>query len=846
MGRQVEGSTPGYGAAREASCSAPPGRRRAAWPPAPPVRYAVLIAGFLLLSALMTWPLVRHAGSAVQDHGDPLYDIWSMRWFQHQVLADPARLWDANILHPYERTFVFSEPQLSTALLGWPLLLATRDDVLTYNLLLLASFVVLGVGVALLVEEWCGNLGAGALAGILAAYTPYRYGHISHLNLLSYGWLPLALWALTRYCRRRRARDAALAAFFLTVQVLASDTLAALALGAVALLLPLALWGGRQLPSPRTVAALGGILAPPLLALLPLVVVRFEVNRRYGFARDLATVRDFAATPTTYLSVGPFNHLWRGILPEAYPGPLFAGAVALGLAALGAPLALLWRPRWATYALGLLLIGGILSLGPQVSIGDRTIPLPYRWFHAVVPGMASMRDPGRFGILALLGLQLLAGLGAAALWAWARPRLPAGAARPTGAALLVLLGVAALAEFRSEMPAVPVPRDPATVAVYDWLRDQPSGAVFELPANGLLLDEPRTIRQMYHSTRHWHPLVAGYTSYYPAGYLEFLLTFHGGPEALRERRDISEVSAANVGLLQDIGVRYVVLHRVGPYDWRRALAEAERLPQLTRLVEVGDAIVYELDPGQRIPLAFALATPRRAAAGGQVVAAVVARNDNPTSVVRLGDVPPGVRFAWRDARGEVAEWGEVPVAVPVVEPGSTTLPVALAAPAVPGEYRLELDFGALAAPLATAVVVGAAECAGADTPPLSLTAASGAGTTARPGEVVSLLVEWRVCGRMERDYTATVQLVGPDGRLVSQSDAPPFRGLYPTTAWPPGAALAQPLAVRIPPDAPPGAYQLLVALYDAADPQQSRLPLLLPDGTTATEAPLGPLLVAPP
>lgn len=845
MRRQVEEPTPGREAAREEPCDRRSGWCHAAWPPTAPVRYALLIAGFLLLTILMTWPLVRHAGSAVQDHGDPLYDIWSMRWFQHQALADPARLWDANILHPYERTFVFSEPQLSTALLGWPILLATRNDVLTYNLLLLASFVVLGVGVALLVEEWGGNLGAGALAGILASYTPYRYGHISHLNLLSYGWLPLALWALSRYCRQRRARDAVLAALFLTVQVLASDTLAALALGAVVLLLPIALWPVRR-ASPRVLATLGGSLAMPLLALLPLIIVRLEVNRRYAFARDLATVRDFAATPATYLSVGPFNHLWRGILPEAYPGPLFAGAVTLGLAALAAPLALLWRPRWAAYALGLLLVGGILSLGPQVSLGAWTVPLPYRWLHAVVPGMASMRDPGRFGILALLGLQLLAGLGAAALWAWVRPLLPAGAATRSGAAVLALLGVAALAEFRSEMPAVPVPRDPATVAVYDWLRGQPSGAVFELPANGLLLDEPRTIRQMYHSTRHWHPLVAGYTSYYPAGYLEFLLTFHGGPEALRERRDISGVSGANVGLLQDLGVRYVVLHQGGPYDWRRALAEAERLPELAHLAEVGDAVVYELDPGQRIPVAFALAAPGRAAAGGRVVAAVVARNDNPTSAVRLGDVPPGVRFTWRDARGTVVGTGEVPVTVSVVEPGGTAVPVALTAPAAPGEYRLELGFGALAAPLATAVVVGAAEHAGPDAPPLALTAASGAGGSARPGEVVSLLVEWQVRGRMTSDYTATAQLLGPDGRLVSQSDAPPFRGIYPTTAWPPGAALAQPLVVRVPPDAPPGPYRLLVALYDATAPQQSRLPLLLPDGTTATEAPLGPLLVVPP
>ena len=66
MRRQVEEPAPGREAARGGSCARRSGWCHVAWPPTPPVRYALLIAGFLLLTILMTWPRARHAGRAPQ------------------------------------------------------------------------------------------------------------------------------------------------------------------------------------------------------------------------------------------------------------------------------------------------------------------------------------------------------------------------------------------------------------------------------------------------------------------------------------------------------------------------------------------------------------------------------------------------------------------------------------------------------------------------------------------------------------------------------------------------------------------------------------------------------------
>ncbi len=818
--------------------------------PAPPTRwagrYVLLVVGFTLFTILMLWPLARQVGDAAVDHGDPLYDIWSMRWVQHQILADPAHLWDANILYPYDRTFVFSEPQLSSALLAWPLVLITGNDVLTYNLLLFGTFVALGVGMALIIEEWSGNLPAGVLAGILAAYTPYRFGHISHLNLLSYGWLPLALWGLVRYGRHGRPNDGVLLAIFLALQLLASDTLAVLALGTIGLLLPFVLWRSHDRRGPRFYGTLALALGLPLLALLPLVLVRFEVQRRYGFTRDLGDIRQFSATMQTYRAVPPFNRFWRGTLPEAYPGPLFPGGVTVALALLGTPFALRRWPRWGGYALALALIGIVLSLGPEVTLGGRAIGLPYGWLYAHVPGMAAMRDPRRFGTLALLGLQLLAGLGAATLGPALAARLPRRWAMPVGTAALALLGLIALIEFRSDVPAVPVPRDPATVAVYDWLREQPPGAVLELPANGLLVDEPRTIRQMYYSTRHWHPLVAGYTSYYPPGYLDFLLAFHGGPRALREGQGVSQVNAENIGMLQDIGVRYVVLHQDGAYDWQRAQAEAERLSALTPLGEIGDSLVYALDPGERTPPTFTLGAPQRATTGGALIAGLAIRNDNPSRAAFLASEPHAAAFEWCDREGHTILAGELPVVVPVLNPGVNGLPLTLPVPTSPGEYRLRLGYGTRATPLDTAVTVAPATGDGRDAPPLALVGVQELEDRVQQGSGLTFFLEWAVRGVPEDNFKTTVQLLGPDGSLVAQADGPPFHRNHSPARWSVGSTVAQPVGLTIPRDAPPGEYRVLVALYVGDTPGNPRLPLATPDGAIDTAAYLGPLTIEAP
>ncbi|HEX2171514.1 MAG TPA: hypothetical protein VHL09_03600, partial [Dehalococcoidia bacterium] len=58
-----------------------------------------------------------------------------------------------------------------------------------------------------------------------------------------------------------------------------------------------------------------------------------------------------------------------------------------------------------------------------------------------------------------------------------------------------------------------------------------------------------------------------------------------------------------------------------------------------------------------------------------------------------------------------------------------------------------------------------------------------------------------------------IHLIGSDGRTVAQSDSQPANELAPTSTWRPGDPLADGRRLHLPPDLPPGLYDLRVGLY---------------------------------
>lgn len=98
-----------------------------------------------------------------------------------------------------------------------------------------------------------------------------------------------------------------------------------------------------------------------------------------------------------------------------------------------------------------------------------------------------------------------------------------------------------------------------------------------------------------------------------------------------------------------------------------------------------------------------------------------------------------------------------------------------------------------------------------------------AATTIEPGENMSLTLHWQALEEMQHDYTVFVHLVGQDGGIVSQDDAQPDGGFYPTSYWDKGEVVRDEHLLTVPPELGVGEYELRVGMYTLED--MHRLPV---------------------
>jgi hypothetical protein len=85
----------------------------------------------------------------------------------------------------------------------------------------------------------------------------------------------------------------------------------------------------------------------------------------------------------------------------------------------------------------------------------------------------------------------------------------------------------------------------------------------------------------------------------------------------------------------------------------------------------------------------------------------------------------------------------------------------------------------------------------------------------QPGETISFTLFWEAIKAVNADYQVFVHLRDAgDGRLVAQADGPPVGGWYGTSWWTVREIVADERQFILPPETPPGQYDLVVGLYD--------------------------------
>jgi len=478
----------------------------------------------LLLSLIFLWPIPLH----LDDHiigggGDALLECWTLCWDTHFLRGGASSLFDANICHPEKTSLAFADHLFAQSLLFLPLYMLTGNQALSFNVLVILTFVLNGWGIWL-----CGrNLGfsrpASLLAAILFAYFPNRLYEVPHLHILSSQWLPFSFYFLLRFLRRRPGGWIDLPAFtFFSLLCVLSSFYQALIWAVLVSVTIVVTLGARQVGGKQLGQLAAAGLAITMIT-IPFALPYFTVSDRYQVTRSIEENIHNSARPGDFLTAPADNLIYGN--PSAkphssdspprrfhplFPGLLFTLLLVCGITALFIPGRSPGDQRPLSRERLILLLSAltalILSFGPALPWGSGEarvlIPLPYSLLYHWIPGLKGLRVPARMVLLFHFSGALLAAYGLQRLLS------PFKASR-AWAVTLVVCALAFAEGLSLDVIKCNVFTDQTLTEAYQDVQ--------RLPEDTVLLELPtqREFFPMYNSTFHFHKLANGRSGIIP-------------------------------------------------------------------------------------------------------------------------------------------------------------------------------------------------------------------------------------------------------------------------------------------------------------------------------------------
>jgi hypothetical protein len=360
------------------------------------MRRAILVlAFFVLLSAITLSPLSYHLGSmapaAYKGEYDYYHFHWNLWWVRHAVLNGQNPFYTDMVLAPFTNNLSYHS--LTPVLLPEYLLLEPIFGHLrAANLIMWISLTLTGVLMTVFLRRMRISYPVALLGGVLLAFSPYMLDHIAsgHLNLITVFWIPLVLIIWERVEVKRRIGWAVLLGIVLWAMWF-TDTL--IIFWGLLLLAPCALWAFFQASDRRVRLRL------ILLGLLALV---FTFSLAW-FLGPLQPTLDFTSDqlpPARLLTLRYYSIPLRALLlPEpgrtqrlGFERDETLGLVLVLLVLVGLLVRTRDRQRWFWLVAAILPL--VLVMGPDINLFGTRIPLPFRLIHEAFHGQ--MRTPIRF------------------------------------------------------------------------------------------------------------------------------------------------------------------------------------------------------------------------------------------------------------------------------------------------------------------------------------------------------------------------------------------------------------------------------------------------------------------
>jgi len=541
-----------------------------------------ILALFLVLTLFMTYPLILNMGSGIKDKGDPLLSSWIMAWNVHKITSlDIQNIFNGNIFYPNKKTIAYSEFLLTQSLISLPALLASKNPIFAQNFVILFSFLTSGLCMYFLARYLTKNTFGGIIAGIIYAFSPFMFSHLSHLQILTAGGIPLAFLFLHKFFKSEHYKHLLLFTLFFLIQALANGYYGLYIVLFAGLYILLFIILRKKFRDWRFWVKLASFLIIVLVVAGPVFYQYISIREEMGFVRKIGSY----ANLTSFLNASWYNRIYGDLTARftKTEGQLFPGIFAFLLAVTGfiyslkkkkGKIPLIQTP--VHFYTIVLLLSFLFTFGPKG---------PYILLYKYVPGFKGIRVASRFHILVMFSLAILAAFGIKALLSFLSPKK-----RRLSLVIVSLFMVLILIEYLSiPLPLKSILAKKDIPEIYQWLATKEGDfAIVELP-----LPKPgertssKECPRIYYSTYHWKKLVNGYAGYFPSLYYEL------------KRRWVNESLKQNVHDLRILGVKYIILHSslYKEKELGNIMSHISRLEEHVKFVtQVGEDYVYELAP----------------------------------------------------------------------------------------------------------------------------------------------------------------------------------------------------------------------------------------------------------
>ncbi len=521
---------------------------------------------------------------------DPIKSAAILEWGDRVLWSRPGQVFDWPAAYPLENSLATAEN-----LFGWQIFYAPFRSLgagisAAYNITLVASFLVAGLGASLFARHIGANIAGALVAGLIFAFAPFHLTHLVHLSTMSVCWSPLAFLFLDRFLTSRSKWDAVgLAAMYL-LTVLCGLYFGVYLLFFLAVYLFLTCGLGRHRLDVRSLWPLGVAGVCTVALLLPVVIPYVKVSNGVGLGRSMDQVVAQSIPLTDFFLIPSWVIAWSSTWfvsdrpTAAFPGltPLLLVAVLL--------LSHRARTEWGRTAsiLTILCLAAIvLSLGPYLKV-EGGFPMLIRGHLVPLPGrvflVSALRAPMRALFYGYLFGGVLAGLGVTALCARFATRFRVG----LGLLFVALVFAEYIPKPSYAANSMMLPEMLTASDAYPFLaREEDRGAIVELPlperTSSLHLQRQRYI-------------------FATLGHGRRVAVYHDGwkaPDSVNRLQEAAAQLPSDVArqLLVQAGVTRLVVHRslLGEKQSQEVLAALDGAGY-TRAFTGIEGVVYALGP----------------------------------------------------------------------------------------------------------------------------------------------------------------------------------------------------------------------------------------------------------